>query len=192
VTAFHIRNGAVFYRLNYLADMSTKGLTQSASMMVNYVYNLQTMQDYATLVDQLYSPQPLVSSSSTTESTTESTAESSTESSSSVWQMPLGQPVKHILQGQFDSITTTTSTVTMDSSHASATTATNTNRASVKKPFSKRRSNSPPKNNKIKNNNSRNNSKEPHHTSPLAAVTQSNSTAPTIPTVTPPTEPVST
>lgn len=35
---FHLRNGAVIWRLNWLADRSEKGWRQSLSMMVNYRY----------------------------------------------------------------------------------------------------------------------------------------------------------
>ncbi|KAJ8542385.1 hypothetical protein ON010_g12427 [Phytophthora cinnamomi] len=36
VTNFHVRNGAIFERINWLADLSKKGLAQSAGMMINY------------------------------------------------------------------------------------------------------------------------------------------------------------
>ena len=35
---FHLRNGAVMYRLNWLADRSARGLRQSCGIMVNYRY----------------------------------------------------------------------------------------------------------------------------------------------------------
>jgi malonyl-CoA decarboxylase len=38
VANFHLRNGAVIWRLNWLADRSEKGWKQSLSMMVNYRY----------------------------------------------------------------------------------------------------------------------------------------------------------
>lgn len=38
VANFHLRNGAVIWRLNWLADRSERGLKQSFSIMVNYRY----------------------------------------------------------------------------------------------------------------------------------------------------------
>ena len=38
VAHFHLTNGAIMERLNWLADLSPKGLKQSAGMMVNYHY----------------------------------------------------------------------------------------------------------------------------------------------------------
>ncbi|KAG7393517.1 hypothetical protein PHYPSEUDO_007354 [Phytophthora pseudosyringae] len=40
VTNFHVRNGAIFEQVNWLADLSKKGLAQSAGMMINYKYDL--------------------------------------------------------------------------------------------------------------------------------------------------------
>ncbi|RLN90856.1 hypothetical protein BBJ28_00012187 [Nothophytophthora sp. Chile5] len=40
VTNFHVRNGAIFERINWLADLSKKGLAQSAGLMINYKYDL--------------------------------------------------------------------------------------------------------------------------------------------------------
>uniref|UniRef100_A0AAV1TCB9 Malonyl-CoA decarboxylase n=1 Tax=Peronospora matthiolae TaxID=2874970 RepID=A0AAV1TCB9_9STRA len=40
VANFHIRNGAIFDRINWLADPSRKGIAQSAGMMINYKYDL--------------------------------------------------------------------------------------------------------------------------------------------------------
>ncbi|KAG6967252.1 hypothetical protein JG688_00006403 [Phytophthora aleatoria] len=40
VTNFHVRNGAIFERINWQADLSKKGLAQSAGMMINYKYDL--------------------------------------------------------------------------------------------------------------------------------------------------------
>ena len=39
VARFHLRNGARLERINWLSDPSPTGLTQSAGMMVNYVYD---------------------------------------------------------------------------------------------------------------------------------------------------------
>lgn len=38
VANFHLRNGAVIWRLNWLADRSARGWKQSFSLMVNYRY----------------------------------------------------------------------------------------------------------------------------------------------------------
>ncbi|KAL8575344.1 hypothetical protein ACOMHN_048637 [Nucella lapillus] len=40
VTNFHLTNGAVLWRINFLADTSIRGLTQSCGLMVNYRYYL--------------------------------------------------------------------------------------------------------------------------------------------------------
>ncbi|KAI9317814.1 malonyl-CoA decarboxylase-domain-containing protein [Zopfochytrium polystomum] len=40
VANFHIRNGACVHRLNWLGDVSAKGLAQSYGLMINYVYLL--------------------------------------------------------------------------------------------------------------------------------------------------------
>ena len=40
VAHFHLSNGARVERLNWLGDVSPKGLRQSAGMMVNYLYRL--------------------------------------------------------------------------------------------------------------------------------------------------------
>lgn len=44
VARFHLGNGARIERLNWLADTAAKGLTQSAGMMVNYLYDLEEME----------------------------------------------------------------------------------------------------------------------------------------------------
>ena len=41
VARFHLRNGARLERINWLADTSAKGLAESATLMVNYVYDLK-------------------------------------------------------------------------------------------------------------------------------------------------------
>ena len=40
VAHFHLSNGARVERLNWLGDVSPKGLRQSAGIMVNYLYRL--------------------------------------------------------------------------------------------------------------------------------------------------------
>ena len=44
VARFHLANGSRIERLNWLADTSTKGLAQSAGMMVNYLYKLNDIE----------------------------------------------------------------------------------------------------------------------------------------------------
>uniref|UniRef100_A0A8D0BP83 Malonyl-CoA decarboxylase, mitochondrial n=1 Tax=Salvator merianae TaxID=96440 RepID=A0A8D0BP83_SALMN len=41
VANFHLRNGAVLWRLNWMADASPRGITASCGMMVNYRYFLE-------------------------------------------------------------------------------------------------------------------------------------------------------
>lgn len=40
VANFHLRNGSHLWRINWRADVSHKGLTQSHGLMVNYKYRL--------------------------------------------------------------------------------------------------------------------------------------------------------
>ncbi|BBH00705.1 malonyl-CoA decarboxylase family protein [Prunus dulcis] len=53
VANFHLQNGAVRHltqmveRINWMADRSEKGLNQSGGIMVNYVYRLGKIEDYA-------------------------------------------------------------------------------------------------------------------------------------------------
>lgn len=47
---FHIRNGAEAWRLNFLADKSSDGIRKSLGTMINYKYNLDSIQ----LNSQLY------------------------------------------------------------------------------------------------------------------------------------------
>jgi malonyl-CoA decarboxylase len=44
VARFHLGNGARLERINWRADVSTKGLAQSFGMMVNYVYDLAMVE----------------------------------------------------------------------------------------------------------------------------------------------------
>ena len=44
VARFHLGNGARLERVNWNADASVKGLTQSFGMMVNYVYDLDEVE----------------------------------------------------------------------------------------------------------------------------------------------------
>ena len=44
VGKFHLTNGATLYRINWAADLSKKGLQQSAGIMVNYLYELDKVE----------------------------------------------------------------------------------------------------------------------------------------------------
>ncbi|XP_043229853.1 malonyl-CoA decarboxylase, mitochondrial-like isoform X1 [Amphibalanus amphitrite] len=44
VANFHLRNGAVMWRLNWRADLTARGLTNSCGIMVNYRYFLEDTQ----------------------------------------------------------------------------------------------------------------------------------------------------
>ena len=44
VANFHVRNGAVMARLNWMGDVSAKGFKQSAGMMINYEYRLDEIE----------------------------------------------------------------------------------------------------------------------------------------------------
>ena len=41
VANFHLQNGAVMWRINWMADLSLKGITASCGLMVNYRYYLE-------------------------------------------------------------------------------------------------------------------------------------------------------
>lgn len=43
VAHFHLSNGAIFERINWMGDVSEHGLNQSYGMMINYLYNLDTI-----------------------------------------------------------------------------------------------------------------------------------------------------
>ncbi|KAL5729863.1 malonyl-CoA decarboxylase [Ranunculus cassubicifolius] len=47
VANFHLQNGAVIERLNWMADISEKGLGQSGGIMVNYVYKVGKIEENA-------------------------------------------------------------------------------------------------------------------------------------------------
>jgi malonyl-CoA decarboxylase len=40
VSRFHLGNGASIQQINWLGDVSRKGLTESATLMANYLYDL--------------------------------------------------------------------------------------------------------------------------------------------------------
>ncbi len=43
VARFHLRNGARLERINWMGDRSEKGLAESHGLLVNYVYDLNTV-----------------------------------------------------------------------------------------------------------------------------------------------------
>ena len=45
VAHFHLSNGAIMERLNWMGDTSEKGIKQSAGLMINYIYNLDRIED---------------------------------------------------------------------------------------------------------------------------------------------------
>lgn len=45
VANFHLRNGACVYRLNWLADTSSAGMERSYGIMVNYMYNMDAVEE---------------------------------------------------------------------------------------------------------------------------------------------------
>lgn len=49
VANFHLRNGAVLWRLNWKADLSPRGLNNSCGMMVNYRYFLDKVEEFSCL-----------------------------------------------------------------------------------------------------------------------------------------------
>ena len=44
VARFHLGNGAILQRLNWLGNASEKGLQESAGLMVNYLYNIKNIE----------------------------------------------------------------------------------------------------------------------------------------------------
>jgi malonyl-CoA decarboxylase len=44
VARFHLGNGARLERINWLADITGKGLAQSYGLMVNYLYDLEDIE----------------------------------------------------------------------------------------------------------------------------------------------------
>uniref|UniRef100_A0A0E0QR07 Malonyl-CoA decarboxylase C-terminal domain-containing protein n=1 Tax=Oryza rufipogon TaxID=4529 RepID=A0A0E0QR07_ORYRU len=47
VANFHLQNGAMIERINWMADQSEKGIQQSGGIMVNYMYRLENIEEYA-------------------------------------------------------------------------------------------------------------------------------------------------
>ena len=67
VAKFHLGNGAKLHQINWSADLSRKGLRESAALMVNYLYDLSTVEenherftqgeiDYSRAVGRLMAP----------------------------------------------------------------------------------------------------------------------------------------
>ena len=44
VARFHLRNGACFHRINWMANVSQAGIQSSATMLVNYLYDLPLVE----------------------------------------------------------------------------------------------------------------------------------------------------
>jgi malonyl-CoA decarboxylase len=44
VARFHLGNGASIERVNWMADLSAKGIRESHGMMVNYLYDLASIE----------------------------------------------------------------------------------------------------------------------------------------------------
>lgn len=47
VANFHLRNGAVMWRVNWMADTSLNGMRQSLGLMVNYRYYLDQLESFS-------------------------------------------------------------------------------------------------------------------------------------------------
>jgi malonyl-CoA decarboxylase len=45
VARFHLGNGASLHAIHWAADLSDKGLHQSAGLMVNYLYDLSSIEE---------------------------------------------------------------------------------------------------------------------------------------------------
>jgi len=45
VGKFHLSNGATLHQINWAADLSKKGLQQSGGLMVNYLYELDKVEE---------------------------------------------------------------------------------------------------------------------------------------------------
>ena len=52
VANFHLRNGAVMWRLNWRGDCSARGLGNSCGIMVNYKYCLDDLEENSTLYQE--------------------------------------------------------------------------------------------------------------------------------------------
>jgi malonyl-CoA decarboxylase len=45
VARFHLGNGASLHAIHWAADLSDKGLRQSIGLMVNYLYDLKSIEE---------------------------------------------------------------------------------------------------------------------------------------------------
>lgn len=52
VASFHLQNGAILRRINWKADLSTKGIRNSLGIMVNYAYILTDMESNMEQISQ--------------------------------------------------------------------------------------------------------------------------------------------
>jgi malonyl-CoA decarboxylase len=48
VARFHLRNGAIFYNINWMGNPSENGLKTSAGMMINYLYDIEQLEKNST------------------------------------------------------------------------------------------------------------------------------------------------
>ena len=46
VSRFHIGNGAILEKINFLGNESEKGLNESLGLMVNYLYDINNVEKY--------------------------------------------------------------------------------------------------------------------------------------------------
>ena len=60
VARFHLGNGARLEQINWLADLSERGMAQSAGMMVNYLYDLTDIEKN----HEAYAEQGIIAASS--------------------------------------------------------------------------------------------------------------------------------
>lgn len=44
VARFHLRNGAIFHSINWMGNPNLNGIQTSATMMVNYLYDLNKVE----------------------------------------------------------------------------------------------------------------------------------------------------
>ena len=54
VANFHLRNGATLWRINWLADLSPRGLTNSCGLMVNYRYFIDKLEENSVSYQEVF------------------------------------------------------------------------------------------------------------------------------------------
>ena len=54
VANFHLRNGASVWRINWLGDLSPRGLTNSCGLMVNYRYFINNLEENSTSYQEAF------------------------------------------------------------------------------------------------------------------------------------------